>query len=544
VALLAIFHLNARVVKSSKGQSAVAKAAYNAHDLLTNENTGDRHDYRYKGEVIFSGIFAPKDAPAWVKELTQDRQALWSAVEGAEKRKDAQLAREVEFALPHELTDQQREYLVKDFVRENFVRKGMIADVSIHAPSREGDDRNYHAHVLLTMRRIGSDGFGEKAREWNSKAQLQEWRGQWEHLANRHLERHGHDARIDHRSLEEQGLDREPTIHVGPTATDFEREGIKTERGDMCREVEGRNSQLKKLLSLEKELSSAINTMQSQLNDELKAQQNQKEPQAATFGQTDILKRLYADEKTRQQEKIKEIGNTAEDGINFVIAMQDKGFQVAKNKYGHLTAVNSKGFELSLKTTKEAIFADIAELEKNGLILPSSDQVREEQKVSKEEQQRKSAEKREEYEKHLHRLSATMYSHGGMASQERSAIYEAKRRNSAANIRPLHPDEHKAKQQQKTTLPELKKKQQSAQAGATREDFTPQPLQKREKSGAIGKEASKQVAARTEQTGAKKQKSAAEISREIHEASINRRMQEMHDKGIHSQVDKERVRER
>jgi hypothetical protein len=244
---VAIYHLNAKFVKRSKGQSAVAKAAYNSHDLLTNANTGDRHDYRHKGDVAFSGVFVPKDAPPWVKELAQDRQALWSAVEQAEKRKDSRLAKELEIALPYELTDQQREWLVKDFVRENCTRHGLIADAAIHAPSKEGDTRNHHVHILVTTREIRQDGFGDKMRHLDTRQQLLDWREKWEHLANRHLERHGHGARIDHRTLEAQGIDREPTVHVGPTATDFEREGVKTERGGLNRSVETRNQQRERL---------------------------------------------------------------------------------------------------------------------------------------------------------------------------------------------------------------------------------------------------------------------------------------------------------
>mgnify|MGYP000972438710 CR=1 FL=1 len=240
---MAIFHFSAKIVSRSRGQSAVAKAAYNARDQLTNEKTGERHDYRHKGEVRFSGIFAPKNAPEWA----QDRQRLWSEVEKAEKRINSQLAREVEMALPHELTDTQREYLIKDFVRENFVRQGMIADVVIHAPGKEGDMRNHHAHILLTMREIGPEGFGAKMRAFNSKAQLETWREKWEHKVNYYLEKNGHEARIDRRSLEAQGLDREPTIHKGPITTQFEREGVLTERGDRNRDIENRNRQREEL---------------------------------------------------------------------------------------------------------------------------------------------------------------------------------------------------------------------------------------------------------------------------------------------------------
>jgi ATP-dependent exoDNAse (exonuclease V) alpha subunit len=223
---MAIFHLTTKIVSRGSGQSAVAKAAYNSREKILQERTGEISDYRRKGRPLFSGIFTPDDAPEWM----HDRSKLWNAVESTEKRKDSQLAREVEISLPHELTDEQREWLVKDFVREQFTRKGMVADVNIHHPSREGDERNHHAHILLTMRRVNGEGFGEKVREWNSAGQLERWREAWEHTANRHLDRHGHEERVDRRSLEAQGVDREPTTHRGPFVDAIERKGIKTDR--------------------------------------------------------------------------------------------------------------------------------------------------------------------------------------------------------------------------------------------------------------------------------------------------------------------------
>lgn len=240
---MAIFHLSVKVISRRQGKSVVAKASYNGRTKLTNERTGKDHDYSRARGLVFSGIFAPKNAPEWA----QDRERLWSEVEKAEVRRDAQLAREVEISLPHELTDEQRRQLVTDFTRENFVRKGMIADVAIHRPHSYGDQRNHHAHILLTMREIGPEGFGKKKREWNSKAQLQEWREKWEKTANRYLERHGHEARIDHRSLEDQGIEREATEHLGPTASQLEREGEQTERGDINREIEARNRERERL---------------------------------------------------------------------------------------------------------------------------------------------------------------------------------------------------------------------------------------------------------------------------------------------------------
>lgn len=246
---MAIYHLSARVVSRSKGQSAVHKAAYNARTQLEDERLGRKtRNYQDEGGIVFSGIFAPKGAPAWA----QDRAQLWNRVEAAEKRKDAQVAREIEIALPHELTDQQREWLVKDFVREQFVRKGMIADVAIHAPNPKGDERNYHAHILLTLRELkGKEFAGTKNREWNSKETLQGWREAWSRTVNRSLERFGHGESIDHRSLKEQGIDREPTIHLGPNAAAMEARGIGTERGEQLRGIETRN---RERASVKKEL--------------------------------------------------------------------------------------------------------------------------------------------------------------------------------------------------------------------------------------------------------------------------------------------------
>lgn len=231
---MAIFHMSVKAVSRGKGQSAIVKAAYNARDKIRDEQTGQMKDYARSAGLMFSAIFAPKDAPAWA----QDRAALWNGVELAEKRMDAQLAREITIGLPHELTDQQRQQLVSDFVREQFQRKGMVADVNIHAPGGKGDDRNYHAHILLTMRRIGPEGFGPKVREWNSREQLEDWREAWERMQNRYLQRHGHQARVDRRTLEAQGIEREPTTHLGPHAHAIEqRKGMETERGNVYRDT-------------------------------------------------------------------------------------------------------------------------------------------------------------------------------------------------------------------------------------------------------------------------------------------------------------------
>lgn len=235
---MADYRLSAQVISRGKGQSSVASAAYRAAARLDDPRTGEIHDYTRKGGVVFSAVLAPEDAPEWMR----DRGQLWQGVEAAEKRRDAQLARELQLSLPHELTQEQRKELLLGFVRDQFVNQGMIADVAMHLPDRDGDARNHHAHVMLTMRELTGDGFGNKVRDWNSADTLQAWREQWAHHQNRALERHGHHARVDHRSYEAQGIDREPSQHLGPTAADMERKGKPSRIGDENRAASFNNA--------------------------------------------------------------------------------------------------------------------------------------------------------------------------------------------------------------------------------------------------------------------------------------------------------------
>lgn len=219
--LMASYRFSATVVKRSAGRSATAAAAYRSGSEITCERYGETHDYTRKRGVVHAEIMAPEDAPEW----TRDRAVLWNAVEVAEKRKDAQLAREIQLSLPHELTDRQRVELVRQFVADEFVSRGMVADLALHAPGRAGDDRNHHAHVMLTMRELDGPGFGKKAREWNDPANLERWREEWAHHQNREFERLGLPVRVDHRSFEAQGIDREPESHLGPAAHAMKKRG-------------------------------------------------------------------------------------------------------------------------------------------------------------------------------------------------------------------------------------------------------------------------------------------------------------------------------
>lgn len=238
---MAQYRFSAQVIKRSDGRSAVAAAAYRAGERLTDERLEMPFDYRARGGVEHSEIMLPEGAP----EGFADRATLWNAAEGAERRADAQVAREVQVSLPHELSFEQRQELVREFVKTAFVDKGMIADVAMHTPDPDGDQRNYHAHIMLTTRQIEGEGFGSKAREWNSHSQLREWREQWAEVQNQHLARAlGPDApKVSHKSLEDQGLDREATVHLGPTASAIERKGERSERGEINRDVKASNAE-------------------------------------------------------------------------------------------------------------------------------------------------------------------------------------------------------------------------------------------------------------------------------------------------------------
>jgi len=251
---MALYHFSAKIVCRSRGQSAVASAAYRARTRLLDERMGKTFDYTRRGGCIRSEILAPDNAPDWMR----DREQLWNAVEKVEKRKDIQLARSLDIALPHELSLDHNIELLRDFIQEQFVDKGMIADIAIHAPGGKGDTRNIHAHILLTTREIAGPGFGLKAREWNREEELEEWRKAWADHANRVLEREGFEERIDHRSLVDQGIDRTPTTHIGPAGKQMEQRGKPSDRARQYRNIEAANDDLalakKELRASEKRL--------------------------------------------------------------------------------------------------------------------------------------------------------------------------------------------------------------------------------------------------------------------------------------------------
>ena len=267
---IAIYHCSIKIVSRGKGKSAVAAAAYRSGEKLTNEWDGLTHDYTKKGGVVHSEILLPAHVPP----AFSDRSTLWNSVELSEKSNNAQLAREVEIALPVELSREEQTRLVREYCSSQFVSKGMIADFNLH----DTGGGNPHAHILLTMRPLDERGAwlpkskkeyvldenGEKIRlpsgryktrkvdlvDWNNRENAEVWRRAWADLANEFLERNDCPERIDHHSYERQGIEQIPTVHVGVSATQMEKKGIVTERGELNRNIKAANRILREIRRL------------------------------------------------------------------------------------------------------------------------------------------------------------------------------------------------------------------------------------------------------------------------------------------------------
>jgi ATP-dependent exoDNAse (exonuclease V) alpha subunit len=222
---VAIYHLSVKCMSRSHGQSATAAAAYRSAAKIRDERTGEVHDYTLKGGVLHRELVLPAGAPDW----SQNRERLWNAAEAAETRKNSTVAREFEIALPSELKAQERARLAVDFARAIAEKHRCAVDVSVHRPGRGGDSRNHHAHLLCTTRRLTAEGFKDKTRELDDAktGEVVYWRERWASLANERLKERGRKERIDHRTLEAQGIDRAPTVHRGPLLTALERRGIE-----------------------------------------------------------------------------------------------------------------------------------------------------------------------------------------------------------------------------------------------------------------------------------------------------------------------------
>lgn len=264
---MAIYHLSIKIISRGKGKSAVAAASYRSGEKIKNEYDGIVHDFTRKGGIAHTEILLPQNAP----QEFSDRGTLWNSVEKIEKSKNSQLAREIEIALPKELNMEKQIELVREYVKENFVKVGMCADIALH----DKNDGNPHAHILLTMRPLNEDKTwgakskkeyildenGEKVKlkngnyktrkintvDWNEQDKAEEWRKTWADITNKYLEENSIQEKVDHRSYQRQGIEEIPTIHLGVSASQMEKKGIATDRGNINREIRKQNRLLQEI---------------------------------------------------------------------------------------------------------------------------------------------------------------------------------------------------------------------------------------------------------------------------------------------------------
>lgn len=274
---MALYSLTTTPISRATGRSAVASAAYRAGVALDDERQRVVWDFRQKRGVLHTEILLPDGAPDWAS----DRQRLWNEAEAREdkstRRGEARSAREFRLALPCELAEADRLDMARDYAQLFVERYGVAVDLAIHAPDRRGDSRNYHAHIMITTRPLGEDGFGGKVRALDRKSELLMLREEWAKIGADRLEKAGFTLeaerfRESHKTLAEQAkaavargdyayaaeLDREATIHLGPSATEMERDGEASDRGDINRDIAARNEERKRLREESAEVSEKI----------------------------------------------------------------------------------------------------------------------------------------------------------------------------------------------------------------------------------------------------------------------------------------------
>lgn len=231
---MAMYHLSIKNLNRKLNQSAVAAAAYRSGERLYNSCDRLIHDFTRKKGIVHTEILLPQNIP----HEFYDREALWNAVERAEKRCDSRTAREVEMALPNELTLHEHIKLVREFIAENFVRLGMCADICIH----DKQDGNPHAHILLTTRLVENGEFNKKKnRNWDKRENVSIWRKNWADMQNREFMKKELSTRVSHESYKMRNIDREPTIHLGHGTAAMDRRGIETDRANINHAIRARN---------------------------------------------------------------------------------------------------------------------------------------------------------------------------------------------------------------------------------------------------------------------------------------------------------------
>ena len=366
---IAIYHCSIKIISRGKGKSAVAAAAYRSGEKLINNYDGITHDYTRKSGIAHTEILLPSHAPPDF----QNRAVLWNSVEKIEKSKNSQLAREIELAIPKELPPEQQIKLVREYVKDNFVSAGMCADIAIH----DKKDGNPHAHIMLTMRPLNENGeWGAKSKkeyitdkngeriklkngnfktkkvdtiDWNEQSKAELWRSKWAELANKYLEQNSIADRIDHRSFERQGTEQIPTVHLGVAASQMERKGITTERGNINREIKAHN----RILA---EIKAKIASLKNWLADIFK----RKEKQPPEQNLIEILQELSKPQKVNMQYQIYNPKKLAEqiqylqDNKIFTISQLDETFNSIRDEYDNIR-ITLKEVEGRLKSLAELV---------------------------------------------------------------------------------------------------------------------------------------------------------------------------------------------
>jgi hypothetical protein len=303
---MAIYHFSVKNISRAQGRSAVACAAYRSGEKLIDERQGKEQDYTKKTGVEFTKIYAPIGTNAELLERGQ----LWNAVEKTERRKDANLAREFEIALPQELNKAEREKLVDELCNKIVERHNVIVDAAIHAPHTDSgsDERNYHAHIMFTGRHIDletGDFAAKKNRDFNkenSSETVQKWREDFADMTNAHLMRAGHlFSSVDHRSYAAQGLDKEATAHEGSAVTKLRRLGIDTEISLSNDAIKQRNAERHNLPKLIEGLEQEI-IASERIIAKLEQQQAEQRTAAAPRAELDQLEQNYDAIKQRNSE--------------------------------------------------------------------------------------------------------------------------------------------------------------------------------------------------------------------------------------------------
>jgi len=377
------FHFNISMISRGKSKSAVASAAYISCEKIKNEWDGVTHDYHNKG-LLHSEIFLLENIP---KEF-QNRSFLWNSVELNEKASNAQLARNFIIALPKELSFEENKKLITEFIQENFVSKGMIADLAIHDESNEGNN-NIHAHIMTTLRPINEKGQWQakskkeyilddegnkilnkngkpKTRkveltDWNNKGNAEKWRVSFAEICNIYLERNNLEKRVDHRSFERQGIEEIPTIHLGASASALERKGIETDKGNINREIKKHNSLVKAIKERISELTSWIGSLIGNLQakyDEYKQEKKEEyESEAELFNLYEYIS-IYHDLQGEKARKLNPYASNKKIGAD-LRRFSKARIYLKDNKLQTIADLQEKIFELAKQSKK--ISSDIQE---------------------------------------------------------------------------------------------------------------------------------------------------------------------------------------